>query len=232
MTKRLLRCFVVLAFAASAASALTAAPKIEFENENLNFGKVAAGKPIMATFTFRNIGDAELDILEVKPGCGCTSAKAVETKLAPGASSTIEAVFNSTGYSGPIHKSITVTTNDPDRKLLYISIAADITSLATFRPERLNFGSIKVNTTRTHTMQVIPIDPKTFEITKVEAIGSHVSVPSFRKISDKNGDFWELTVVIKAGDKPGRVMGESINVVTNAGEKVVLNAMVYGNVIE
>jgi len=229
MTKRLLCCFIVLALTTCAA-ALIAAPKIEFEKESLDFGKVAAGKPI--AFTFKNTGDAELDVIEVKPGCGCTKAEARQTKLAPGESSTIEAVFNSKGFNGPIHKSITVTTNDPERTLLYISISADITSLATFRPERLNFGSIKVNTTRTHTMQVIPIDPKTFEINKVEPVGTHVTVPSFKKITDKNGDFWELTVVIKAGSTPGRVMGESINVVTNAGDKAILNAMVYGNVVE
>jgi len=231
LIKRLLRFIVVSAFTVSAVSALSAAPKIQFEQELVDFGKVSVGKPITVSFAFTNVGDSDLEILKISSGCGCTKAEANQTRVAPGQSSTIEAIFNSTGFNGRIHKSISISTNDPARPTLGLSISGEVESLARFRPERLNFGSMKVNTTKTHLLQVIPIDPSTFEITKVTVQGTHLAVPSFRKIVGESGDFWELSVVVSAGSNPTRVM-ESVNVLTNAGEKVKLNTTVYGNVVQ
>ena len=90
---------------------------------------------------------------------------------------------------------------------------------------------MKVDSTRTRVLKVIPANPKTFAITKVESQGTHVTVPSFKRIADKSGDFWEVSVVIKAGGNPSRVM-EWISILANADGDVKLSVLVYGNVIE
>jgi hypothetical protein len=222
---------VVSALVAGAASALHAAPQIRFDKEQLSFGKVQSGQPINATFAFTNVGDADLEITNVKPGCGCTKAEAAKKSLAPGESSTIDAVFNSTGYRGPINKSVYVTTNDPAHTNVTLSLTADIVTIASISPEFLNFGSISVNGTRTHVVRVIPTDPKTFAITKVQAQGTHASVPSFKKVDAPTGAYWELFVVVKAGATPGRVM-DWLAIMTNGGKTATLTMQVIGNVIE
>lgn len=225
-------CYIVTSsLVLCAASALIASPKIQFESESLDFGKVVTGNPINATYTFKNVGDSDLEITSVKSGCGCTKAEAKKTKLAPGESSTIEALFNSAGYNGLISKSVAIGTNDPTRGTLSLLLKAEIVALAKFKPERLNFGSIKVNNSRTHLLLVYPADPKTFKITKVDPIGTRVAVPSFKKVTAPTGDYWELFVVVKAGNVPGRMM-ESLSIVTGPGEKDKVSAMVYGNIIE
>lgn len=228
---KLLKYVFLPVLAAGFGTALLAAPQIQFDKEQLDFGKVQSGKPINASFTFKNNGDTTLQITGVRPGCGCTKADAAKKTLEPGESSTVDAVFNSTGYHGPISKSVYVTTNDPAHASLTLYISADIVTVAKLSPEFLNFGSLKVNSTRTHLIRVIPTDPKTFSITKVDVQGSHVSVPSFKKVDSPTGAYWELFVVVKADATPGRVM-DWITISDNAGDTAKLTTQVIGNVIE
>ena len=225
----LLAAFLVAAV--FAASTLSAAPKIEFESECIDLGTIVCGNPITATFKFTNTGDAELEVIQVRPGCGCTKAETGKNKLAPGESSTITVVFNSSGYSGEVSKSISVMSNDPARPTMAISFKTEVVPLAKLKPERLNFGSVKVNETRTHLLLVYPGDPKTFAITKAEVQGSRVSVLGFRKITAAAGDFWEVKVQVKAGPSSGRIM-EHFSLITGPGPHDRINVMVYGNVVE
>jgi len=158
-------------------------------------------------------------------------AEAIKPKLAPGDSTTIVALFRSAGFNGPVNKSITVTTNDPQRDRVTLIIKADIAAVATMKPERLNFGSIKANESRTHLLLIYPGDPETFKITKIQPRGTHVSVPSFRKVKADTGDYWELTVLVKADDKAGRII-ESISIQGGSDEASQLLVMVYGNIVK
>lgn len=231
MTIKWLRHSFVAVLIAGTGSALLAAPQVQFEKESLDFGKIAGGQPIDVVFAFKNVGDAELEITGIRPGCGCTKAQAKSSKLAPGESSTIEAVFNSTGFNGAINKGITVNTNDPAQGTVHLSIRGEVVPLAFLRPTLQNFGTLKVNTTYHHTFKVVPTDPKTFAITKVEADGAHLTNPSFKKVETPTGTTWEVSFTVTAGAKPGRVM-EKINMVTNAGTSLKLGTTVYGNVVE
>jgi len=221
LTTSILLCVCSLAFAT---------PKIEFEKETIDFGKAMSGSPIKITYKFTNVGDSELVITNVRPGCGCTHAEALEKNLAPGKSSIIEAELKSLGYEGKMTKGITVSSNDPLRQTISLKFTGEIVALAKMKPERINFGSIKVNTIRSHVLRVLPSDPKTFMITKVEPQGTHVTVPSFKKIQDKDKTYWELTLNIKAGDKPERVF-EFISIFTNVQDSVLM-PNIYGNVVE
>jgi len=224
-----LRQLITAALFIGAGPALMAAPKIQFEKEALDVGKVKRGASITASYPFKNTGDAELEIVSVSSSCGCTRAEAKQKKLAPGESSVIEAVFDSTNFNGLTGKSIFVTTNDPERGYLALSLTADVVSLATFQPPLLNFGNLKVSGTTTQTLKVIPTDPKSFAISKVEVQGTHVTVPKFKKVASKTGTVWDLTVNVAGGAVPGRVM-ESIIVRTKDGG--MLTAQVFGNIVE
>lgn len=220
----------ILALVLCAVSTLIAAPKITFEHESIDLGRVVAGKPINAVFTFKNIGDTELEITAVRSSCGCAKAEAKETKLAPQQSSTITTVFNTSGYKGNVSKIVSITTNDPERANISLSFKAEVVPLATLKPERLNFGSLKVNQSRTHRLFVYPGDIKTFTITKVIP-SAHASASSFKKITAETGDYWEVTALVKAGNEPGRIM-EWLDIVVGSDENNKARIMVYGNIIE
>ena len=64
---------VLPAFFAIISSAV-GGPKIEFAEPKFDFGKVPAGEIIKHAFAFTNTGDQTLEIKDVRPSCGCTTA--------------------------------------------------------------------------------------------------------------------------------------------------------------
>src|SRR5215831_12803038 len=68
--------------------------KIQFEMPNYDFGKSKAGDPVKYTFVFTNIGTETLEIKNVRPGCGCTTAGEWTKKVEPGKTGTIPIQVN------------------------------------------------------------------------------------------------------------------------------------------
>jgi Protein of unknown function (DUF1573)/HYDIN/CFA65/VesB-like, Ig-like domain len=89
-----------------------AQPKVEITPAIFNLGTVDEGVKAKATFTIKNVGNADLIIYDVRPTCGCTIANLSSKILAPGKTATLDAFYNSQYASGLIRKYINVTTND------------------------------------------------------------------------------------------------------------------------
>ena len=97
-------------------------PNIEFETLEFDGGSVLAGEKVVYAFKFRNTGQEDLELIQVKASCGCT-ATAPKDKIIPGGGeSEIVATFDSRGRSGLQQKTITVTTNDPDQKTIILRL--------------------------------------------------------------------------------------------------------------
>jgi hypothetical protein len=91
-------------------------PRIEFSREEFVFDTIAIGEKVMHSFDFRNEGDAPLVIDQVRPSCGCTTLKDWPREpIGPGEGGTITVEFNSTGFPGPIEKTVQVSTNGVPR---------------------------------------------------------------------------------------------------------------------
>lgn len=90
-----------------------------------DFGSVAKGEKVATDFVVRNEGDAELEIVEVIPACGCTVV-GFDKKIAPGASGKIHAELDTASFAGPLAKGITVLTNDPQNPRIQLTLQADV----------------------------------------------------------------------------------------------------------
>jgi hypothetical protein len=102
------------------------APKIVFENETYQYGKVKSGEIIEHDFVFKNEGKNPLKILKAKPSCGCTGTVPEKTTLKKGESSKINVKFNTQGRNGHQHHNITLHTNDPERPVIVIYIQGEV----------------------------------------------------------------------------------------------------------
>ncbi len=78
--------------------------------------------PLKAKIKLKNSGDKTLEITDVKPGCGCTTAPLDKKVLSPGEFATMDVSLSITGNTGKVTKSIQIKSNDPDNetKLLYL----------------------------------------------------------------------------------------------------------------
>lgn len=103
------------------------APKIVFDNEIYNYGKVKAGTLVEYSFIFRNDGKDPLLILKTKPSCGCTGSEPESTLLKKGKSSKMNVKFDTSGRSGQQHHNITIHTNDPEKPIIVLYIQGEVT---------------------------------------------------------------------------------------------------------
>jgi hypothetical protein len=104
---------------AAAAKVPPAAPtgkttSIRWETPKLthDWGAATVGDKITHIYKFTNTGTEPLVILDAKASCGCTVPERPQAPIAPGKSSEIKVVFDSTNKpAGATAKTVTVTAN-------------------------------------------------------------------------------------------------------------------------
>ena len=90
-------------------------PKIQFATPVYDFGKVQAGELVKYSYVFTNSGEQQLEVSDVRPSCGCTTAGDWTRTVPPGGTGTVSVQFNSANFNGPVFKTVTVTSNDKQR---------------------------------------------------------------------------------------------------------------------
>ena len=120
-----------------------AAPKLTPETLNYDFGAIVQGETVEYSFRFQNSGDQVLEIGQVRTSCGCTAALLSARRLAPGEIGELKVRFNSQGFRGKIHKTITVDTNDPEQPSVIFNLHGMITLELYATLERVNWGRVK-----------------------------------------------------------------------------------------
>jgi len=95
-------------------SSVIRVPKITISEEEWDFGKVMQEENPAHKFIITNKGNKDLIIERVKASCGCVKTSISDTRILPGKSVELEAVFYTTGYKGKVGKNIFIKSNDPD----------------------------------------------------------------------------------------------------------------------
>lgn len=102
-------------------------PIIKFETTEHDFGKIKAGEKVEYTYKFTNEGTADLLITDAKASCGCTVPDYTKEPVSPGKSGEVHVVFDSTGKSGDVSKTVTLTLNT-EKGTEQVSFKANIES--------------------------------------------------------------------------------------------------------
>lgn len=92
-------------------AAKDAAPRLTIVEPIKDYGTISKGEKLDWAFVIKNTGDADLQIISAKPGCGCTVAD-FDKVIKPGESGKVTAHVDTTAFVGPIAKTVTLETND------------------------------------------------------------------------------------------------------------------------
>lgn len=146
-----------------------AQPQIKFDNTTYDFGliKEQNGK-VTGRFEFTNVGTADLLLVKVSPGCGCTAANYTREAVPPGKRGFIDATYDPYNRPGPFHKNIRITTNEPSNAepnaaplLLFIKGNVEKRPPTIYEAAGYNEGAgtirIKERFTRLETSNIAPI---------------------------------------------------------------------------
>jgi hypothetical protein len=86
---------------------------LKFEDPVRDIGRVNDDGKVKVVFNFKNISDHTVKVMQAKPGCGCTVAKAAKDSYAPGEEGSIEAMYDPKGRRGLEFKDIDVQLDSP-----------------------------------------------------------------------------------------------------------------------
>jgi Protein of unknown function (DUF1573) len=116
--------FAVLAAFGNLAAA-GEAPRLEFEQMVKDFGAVEQLETVTGSFKFTNAGDSVLKLRQPSSNCGCTVPALKKDTLSPGETGELEFTWKIGLSRGPLQRTITVESNDPQAPQVVLTIKAD-----------------------------------------------------------------------------------------------------------
>ena len=115
------KAFLILAaFACMAINAIAGnGPEATFAKSTYDFGTFSEEKgKVTHVFEFTNTGKEPVILQDVKTSCGCTTPNWTKTPVAPGKKGQVAVTYNSTGRPVQFSKTITVTSNAGESRLM------------------------------------------------------------------------------------------------------------------
>ncbi len=220
----------VLASQPEAASAPAApegpGPRIAFANSVLDFDKIQAGDSVKHSFVFTNIGDQSLEITQVQPSCGCTTAGEWSRRVAPGETGSIPIQFNSANFNGQVLKTITVQCNDRTHPVVTLQLKGIIWKPIELVPA---FAVLNVPPDAGFATTTVRITNHTEQPLTLEA--PQVNNPAFTAelSSTVPGKEFQLVIATTPPLKPGTVQGQ-VSIRTSSTNTPLLSVPFWANV--
>ncbi|HSP33341.1 MAG TPA: DUF1573 domain-containing protein [Thermoanaerobaculia bacterium] len=158
------------------------APRLTVVEPVKDFGTIPKGDKLDWTFLVKNTGNADLQILSARPSCGCTVAD-WDKVVKPGETGKVSAHVDTTNFTGPIAKAITIDTNDPSTPSAQLTIHAIVKPYVEAYPAGFVRFNLLQGDTDVQTVTLYSEESEPFEITKVESPEPWIKVDT-RKIDD------------------------------------------------
>lgn len=187
--------------------------------------------PVKTDIQIKNTGNKKLNINEVKPSCGCTSAPLDKNELEPGESTVIHIKLNLPTNSGPVTKTVYISSNDPqqEKKILYLkaNLIKDIDVLPT---SYMSFEEMKVGQEKTVKLKIKNNSRKDVTLSDFQATPSTLSINLNRKKVLKPGE--ELELVAKAKPDKKGYYNCTVSMKSNLQDYQEIKIQGFGNVSE
>lgn len=176
-------------------------PKIVFGEERFDFGTVVQGDPTVHTYRFRNEGDALLRLLDVRAGCQCTTFGDWKQfkEVPPGGEGTITVKLDTAKFKSgkETTKHTDVTSNDPVRPKVKLSLVATVQRVLEWKPENGKFEALLGRSVEGE-LEFIAPPGISLDLVQVEAAGQHVTVGALEAV--ETGKRWKVGLTAPASD--------------------------------
>lgn len=123
------------------ATSAVAAPRVECDAPNYDFGTLIGQDELVHEFTVWNRGDSELVINKVRACCGMKASMGSMT-IAPGSNAACRVVFDLSGRRGEQNKQVWLATNDPGHPYLDLRLTGVHKSAIDVVPSRISLGTL------------------------------------------------------------------------------------------
>ena len=213
-------------------------PKIMVWEDEYDFGDIIQGDKVSHTFIINNNGGDLLKIENVRASCGCTAAILGKEEIAPGKSTELKVTFNSDRRNGKQIKKVYITSNDPERPEIILTIKANVVNpnsgtadvpILYFPETQHNFGKVKEGEIVKHTFKFINKGNTALKIRDIKtSCGCTAALVSSEMLEP--GEEGTLNVELDTKNRSGK-MSRTITITSNDPKDPVKVLTVYANVI-
>jgi hypothetical protein len=146
----------------------SATPEIFVPEKIFEFPPVFDGEEVQHDFVVLNKGASQLDLIQVKPDCGCTTVS-YPRQILPGGEGKLVIKLDTKGYSGEhITKTIYVHTNDKKKPEFNLVISGAVKPVADITPTEAKLTG-NVGQKIKQTVIIAPTNENRFKILEVKA---------------------------------------------------------------
>jgi hypothetical protein len=203
----------------------TATSPIYLAEESFEFSPVLDGQEVQHDFIIFNRGTSVLDLLNVKPDCGCTTVS-FPKQISPSGKGAITIRLKTTGYGGEhVVKTIAVRTNDSKRPEFNLAMVGDIRPLADINPPDVKLTGTAGRDIK-QTITIAPIRENPFKILEAKAEKGKDIRLDLIQVKNSGGLKYHLTVYNIKQDKGWYI--DNIYLKTNSKLSPVLKVRVFG----
>ena len=226
MSKRIFTLMLVLlvavaAFAQTEKAAGDKAPRLTLVDPVKDFGTVAKGEKLSYTFQIKNTGTADLEILAARPACGCTVAE-FDKVIKPGQTGKIVSNVDTSGFTGPIAKSVTLETNDPAAPTAQVTISATVKPYVDVHPAGFVRYNLLQGDVEAQSVTLYSEESEPLEIVRVETPQEWIKV-DYKKLDEPNPTIgkqgqnqYRLIFTVGGPDARTGPLAERVRIVTNS----------------
>jgi len=227
-TTSLLAAATLLVACSDSGSASRHPPKIAFGETTYDFGRADQGTTVRHTFGFRNLGELDLSIDNVRAGCDCTAAVSSDRVIPPSRDGTIDVTFDTTNDSGRKTRSVSVYSNDPAQPVVTLALIGEIYATVAADPPQLYVGKLKPGQTARNDVRLLVTDAATVTLGPIEVRGKTVDATWREAAPRESGK--RLQVAINPGAAPGPFT-ETLVVHTTGARRPTVTIPVTGIVV-
>jgi hypothetical protein len=152
-------------------------PRITFDKQTHDYGKVRYGEKVVEEFAFTNTGDETLVIESLRATCGCTKAIKGDSEIRPGKASKIVAEFDTADLRpGLKQKSVFVHSNDPNNPVIKLNLTADVVRDLNLNPPSLLKKLHEYTHSVTFPVKISNTSDHAYNVTGLDVTGSDLRV--------------------------------------------------------
>jgi len=205
-----------------------AAPRIEFEKTESDFGTISQVQEVKGVFVFRNTGDSVLNLQEPTTSCGCIVAAVNDKTVSPGHRGEITFTLTMPSARSVMNRQIFVESNDPQNPK--ITLTAKATYIPIFEIQPL-LVPVNVRSGQTANVAVVVrrTDGKPLNLTKIEPTKPWIKAKPEQALEPGTT---ETRILIEATPEGSpRYFTEWVRIFCDKSKEPVLSAVLMGRVL-
>ena len=143
-----------------------ALPRVQIDRQEYDFGVMQLGAQRDHTFVFENRGDAALVLTRGSSSCQCTHVELTQQEVPPGGSHSVKIEWTARKKAPLFREHATVTTNDPSRPEIELTIHGQVRQMLEMRPSELVFSRVVDGEEKSAEIELLAFEEPPLELSR------------------------------------------------------------------